>query len=261
MADVLQDREREKKRRRLQEVFRGRFTEEQARRLLEYHEWSLELTVNFLFTANQEEVRRVSQSDDEGWQIVLNNRVWRELARQAQIPDIDIRQFACQICNSVWWRRVPGRKPVSKCHRCKKKYDAIPREREWGVAQFECDQCGNVFIGFGQMNNNFSPCYACGNKVAPARIFPKRRSTGESRRRSTHSCYAHNCFNRAGDVLPGICVHPRSQCPKVVTPSAGYKTMHLKSNSEESTFLTQDDLASFLSGSSRPNLSDIEEDN
>ncbi|XP_061192777.1 shiftless antiviral inhibitor of ribosomal frameshifting protein homolog [Saccostrea echinata] len=257
MADILQDREREKKIGRLQELFRGRFSVGQARRLLEHHGWNLEITTNFIFEADPEELKRVSHSEDEGWQIVLNNRVWRELAKQAKIPEVDIRQFACRPCDSVWWRRVPGRKTVSKCHRCRVRYDAIPKEHEWGLAQFECDQCGNVFIGFGQMNNNYSPCYACGNKVQPARILPKRRSTGGNRRQSTHSCFAYNCYNIAGDVQPGICVHPKSLARRVVTQS----DTHASSGSTVDTFLTQDDLASFISGSSRPNLSDVDEEN
>lgn len=34
---------------------------------------------------------------------------------------------------------------VSKCHRCRIRYDAVPKESEWGVAEFTCGNCGNVF--------------------------------------------------------------------------------------------------------------------
>lgn len=53
--------------------------------------------------------------------------------------------------------------------------------------------------GYGQMNNTFSPCYVCNDIAQPSKIFPKMRPSGE-RRRHTHSCYASNCFNRAGMI-------------------------------------------------------------
>lgn len=36
---------------------------------------------------------------------------------------------------------------VSKCKRCNVRYDAIPRHREWGWAEFACNNinCGHVF--------------------------------------------------------------------------------------------------------------------
>lgn len=55
------------------------------------------------------------------------------------------------------------------------------------------------FRGFGQMNNTFSPCYVCNDTAQPSKIFPKMRRFGD-RRRNTHSCYASNCFNRAGMI-------------------------------------------------------------
>lgn len=257
MDDALEELQREKKMRKLQELFRGRFSEVQARRLLTHHGWALEITVDFVFEAQHNQVKEIAGTEDDRWLEVLNRRAWRELARQKRIDSIDIRQFACRPCDSVWWRRVPGRKTVSKCHRCRIRYDAVPKESEWGVAEFTCGNCGNVFKGFGQMNNTFSPCYVCNDIAQPSKIFPKMRPSGE-RRRHTHSCYASNCFNRAdGDILPGICVHPKSLGRKVVTPS----DQHISSGSTVDTFLTQDDLASISSASSRPNLSDIDEDN
>ncbi|XP_048734006.1 shiftless antiviral inhibitor of ribosomal frameshifting protein-like [Ostrea edulis] len=257
MADVPQNRDRDKKIGRFQELFRGRFSIAQAQRLLEHHQWDLNETVSFVFEAEPRRITEVSQSENEGWQVVLNNRVWRELARQREIPGIETRQFACGPCDKVWWRRVPGRKLVSKCFRCRVRYEAVPKDKEWGIAEYVCDQCNNVFKGFGQMNNSCSPCYNCGNRVQPARIFPPTMRSTWHRGRHTHSCFAHNCFNRAqGEILPGICVHPRSLPRKVVTPC----NPHISSGSTVDTFLTQDDLASMISGSSRPNLSDIDED-
>lgn len=242
--------------RNLQELFRGRFSDDQARRLLAHHGWALDMTVEFVFEAQHNRVKEIAGSEDERWLEVLNRKAWRDLARQKRV-EAEIRQFACRPCDSVWWRRVPGRKTVSKCHRCKTRYDAVPRESEWGVAEFTCRNCGNVFKGFGQMNNTYSPCYVCNDIAQPSKIFPKMRRTGD-RRRNVHSCYANTCYNRAeGEILPGTCVHPKSLGRKVVTPSG----QHISTGSTVDTFLTQDDLASISSVSSRPNLSDVDEDN
>ncbi|XP_056021540.1 shiftless antiviral inhibitor of ribosomal frameshifting protein homolog isoform X3 [Ostrea edulis] len=212
MADVPQNRDRDKKIGRFQELFRGRFSIAQAQRLLEHHQWNLQETVSFVLQEEPRRIAEVSQSENER---------------------------------------------VSKCFRCRKRYDAVPKENEWGIAKYVCDQCNNVFIGFGQMNNSNNPCYKCGNIVQPDKIFPPTMRRNGERGRHTHSCFAHNCFNRAqGEILPGICVHPRSLPRKVVTPC----NPHISSGSTVDTFLTQDDLVSMISGSSRPNLSDIDED-
>ncbi|XP_056021541.1 shiftless antiviral inhibitor of ribosomal frameshifting protein homolog isoform X4 [Ostrea edulis] len=201
MADVPQNRDRDKKIGRFQELFRGRFSIAQAQRLLEHHQWNLQETVSFVLQEEPRRIAEVSQSENER---------------------------------------------VSKCFRCRKRYDAVPKENEWGIAK-----------GFGQMNNSNNPCYKCGNIVQPDKIFPPTMRRNGERGRHTHSCFAHNCFNRAqGEILPGICVHPRSLPRKVVTPC----NPHISSGSTVDTFLTQDDLVSMISGSSRPNLSDIDED-
>lgn len=56
-----------------------------------------------------------------------------------------IRQFSCQKCYRSWWRRVRTKKQVSRCKKCKVKYDAIEPENEFGVGQFRCQRCNNEF--------------------------------------------------------------------------------------------------------------------
>uniref|UniRef100_A0A2C9KYG4 Uncharacterized protein n=1 Tax=Biomphalaria glabrata TaxID=6526 RepID=A0A2C9KYG4_BIOGL len=57
------------------------------------------------------------------------------------------RQFGCKNCQRSWWRKVPLRKEVSRCHVCKTRYEAIPRDKEWGWGMFYCDgeNCGEEF--------------------------------------------------------------------------------------------------------------------
>ena len=88
-----------------------------------------------------------------------------------------VRQFACRSCYRAWWRRVRVSKQVSNCARCRNKYDPIPFEKEFGVAEFKCP-CSNQFYQWCA-KDGFSVCKRCGHMCAAGKILVNSRQNGQ----------------------------------------------------------------------------------
>ncbi|CAM9678528.1 unnamed protein product [Lampetra planeri] len=161
---------------------------------------------------SEENVRRIQETAN-GLRVLelteQNLNMFENLANN-ELPHDDC-QFACSVCDSVWWRRVPQRKMVSQCRRCKRKYQPVPRDREWGSgALFNCTNCNNTFSGWGQMGVP-SPCYQCQAGVCPTRVQRPKTHSAARPSGQQHSCMAEDCYNRQGPGVTGThCVHPRT---------------------------------------------------
>ncbi|XP_013407016.1 repressor of yield of DENV protein homolog [Lingula anatina] len=148
------------------ELFRGRFTENEAGYLVQKFDFDIRKAASYVLETTSEDLRREIREKAKSWIEVIPRT--RE-AKEGRIS-VEIRQFACQACDHSWWRRVPARKLVSKCYRCKVKFDALPRDEEWGYAEFLCE-CGHNFKGWAQMGATCL-CYRCGAMVTTTCILP-----------------------------------------------------------------------------------------
>ena len=100
--------------------------------------------------------------------------------------EFKIRQFACQPCYRAWWKKVRALKQVSKCRLCRVKYDPLPPEKQFGIAEFKCANCGNTFASKAQVTTTCQ-CYRCRGEVAVSRIIPGRKNMRRTTK-NRHSC-------------------------------------------------------------------------
>ncbi|KAL0485192.1 hypothetical protein AKO1_004302 [Acrasis kona] len=148
------------------------------------------------------------------------------------------RQFGCPLCQRHWWKTVYELKPVARCYfGCDKKYDAIPREYEFGKGYYKCgvlpaftkppivpgmtsiEQINNAFIGMmiapiddtvlNTCNNEWtSPncryglkqkCQICGKQNEPYKLGKEMRKRPKpvNKEQGYHQC--EDCLNTPGN--------------------------------------------------------------
>lgn len=105
-----------------------------------------------------------------------------------------------------WWeRKVPDKKPVSECPKCKIECKAVPRGEEWGIGRckFECESCHRKFTALCEMSDK-AKCYGCHETISPFAFSPPNWPQNKSvNNRKGHSCT--KCQNLPiGSVCPNL---------------------------------------------------------
>ncbi|XP_072050595.1 shiftless antiviral inhibitor of ribosomal frameshifting protein homolog [Amphiura filiformis] len=248
----------EKEVREIQELFKGRYPQDVIHDLLNYFHSDKKATVDHLFKG------RLSEEEDQCDELkALNTRLNSLNLKDDAVTQLDkkiesrVRQFACGGCDRVWWQRVPVRKEVSRCQKCQKRFDPVPKDEEYGWAQYNCE-CGHKFSGFGQVNKTTSECYQCGASVLTSKVKPPRgrkiKKSDSAHQCDAADCSFKDCTNNTGPkggnnrsrgasskakAANAECVHPRTRAKKgkqVVVASSP----HVSTGSTVDTFLAQD---------------------
>lgn len=87
----------------------------------------------------------------------------------------ELRQFACRPCNHPWWTYVPRTKPVSSCNSCKVRYNALDREKEFGIGRYICLPCDRIFYARCEATEEHI-CFGCKKLTGPPYINPRFKS-------------------------------------------------------------------------------------
>ncbi|XP_055872046.1 uncharacterized protein LOC106078006 [Biomphalaria glabrata] len=200
---------------RLRELFKGRFTQDEAVQLIAHYGEEAAIRV---LQAEPEEISRILEKDAEDvlrLSLEDSERIYH-LLEEGLEADSEPRQFACRVCVRCWWRVVPGRKKISKCRQCKIKYEPIPRDKEWGTGEFECHNinCLYTFRAAAIMGVTECVCHHCNHTVRVKRITPPRNRREDAPRIDNHDCNGINCYRQY--VEPPLC----HACPNAMNEIA-----------------------------------------
>ena len=125
--------------------------------------------------------KKLSESEQkclqsEGNRVLLTEAALRKHDIKHMTGPCELRQFACGPCDHPWWRIVPVSKMVSRCRECHIRYDALDREKEFGIGRFQCTKpaCKRVFFAKCQATDVLS-CRKCKTHVRSPHIHPRWR--------------------------------------------------------------------------------------
>lgn len=217
---------------------------------------------------SQEALKIMSEKDQEKLQREGNKfLLTAEALRKLDILTgaLQLREFACENCDHVWWKTVPFTKLVSKCNKCRVKYDALPRDKEFGIGRYQCTQCKHSFFLRCEATSEQS-CFNCKSTIKTPYIHPKFRPLPPPTEPTTlkptivinQPQLSTKMFISSASFQPvlttssttGTSAKPRPQPPRqrrVIHAS----TVHDSTGSTASTFITQIELPGY-SGKSQP---------
>lgn len=138
------------------------------------------------------------------------------------IGSSELRQFACGPCNRPWWTFVPRTKPVSHCQNCYVRYDALERNKEFGIGRYICVPCEHTFYARCEATEKHI-CFKCQKLVGPPFISPRLKPVIKWRPPESRFPYRRSTF-----VFPHVL--------QVIN----FSKPHDSTGSTVATFLTQD---------------------
>ena len=152
----------------------------------------------------------------------------------------ELREFACFRCNHFWWRKVFTTKRVSTCKKCWVKYDALPRDKEFGIGRYIC-QNNHTFFKFCHATLSCR-CMKCYEIVSHPHIHPEHLNRRKLKIRKPVDPNTelfdpteeepHQKKAAGDDVSP---YERKKKRIYIFNPS----TAHVSTGSTEMTFLTQ----------------------
>ncbi len=153
----------------------------------------------------------------------------------------ELREFACLRCRQYWWRKVLTTKRVSMCKGCGVKYDALRRDKEFGIGRYMCQNknCNRTFYRFCHATLACK-CKECYEMVHHPHVHPRFRKTLKIRKPLDPDTTLYDPYE--GEAVQkksggeGFEPYERKKKRKYIfNPS----TRHQSTGSTEMTFLTQ----------------------
>ncbi|KAK0052765.1 UPF0515 protein [Biomphalaria pfeifferi] len=171
----------------LRELFKGRFSQDEMEKVVREMGGKLQ-ALDFILRVDSGQVSGFLKKSTQYIENLQRDSIHLNEVLESGVFDVETskRQFGCKECQRSWWRKVPLRKEVSTCHVCKTRYDAIPRDKEWGWGMFYCDgeNCGEEFQGFAVMGMTKSMCHRCGYYVLVDHIIPPNKFSRNKKKRT-----------------------------------------------------------------------------
>lgn len=116
----------------------------------------------------QDQIKILEGVNDPG-QPLLTEAILRQHNLLHEVREL--REFACLPCKHFWWRSVLIMKPVSTCNNCHKRYDALPRDKVFGIGRYIC-QNKHTFFKFCHATLSCR-CMKCYEMVSHPYIHPE----------------------------------------------------------------------------------------